>query len=95
MKKILVLFTLLGALMLAGCGRGSKQDIMNKVKVGMTKDEVEKALGKADGYDAVDVPFLGKNETLKYNGSDGVVAINVQNGKVLVIGSGEEKKSDK
>jgi len=85
---------MVGALTLAGCGRGSKQDVVNKVKTGMTKEEVEKALGNPDGYDAVEVPLLGKNETLKYNASDGVVVINIQSGKVLAIASGEEKKTD-
>jgi len=85
---------LVSALTLVGCGPGSKQDLVNKVKPGMTKEEVEQALGKNNGYDAVDVPLLGKNETLKYNASDGVVVINIQNGKVLGIVATEEKKTD-
>ena len=91
MNRILGTIAVALVLTLSGCGRGSKQDVMNKVKNGMAKEEVEKALGKADEYSAVDVPLMGKNETLKYKVSDGIVIVNVQGGKVLAVVTDEQK----
>ena len=69
--------------LLCGCGNGKTQDIMSKLDKAKTGDEVRSALGKPDKYDAIDIPVIGKAETLTYKGSDGDVQVILHNGKVF------------
>ncbi len=63
---------LLSSLLLAGCGRGSKQDILHKAERATTKAELERALGKPDRFEASGIGPLTL-ETWVYRASDGEV----------------------
>ncbi|HYG75464.1 MAG TPA: hypothetical protein VEK08_10720 [Planctomycetota bacterium] len=82
---------MLSLCLLAGCGNGSKQDIIGKIEKASTVDEVKAKLGKPDKYDVAELPVLGKTETLTYKASDGEVIVTAQNGKVLMKVSGDKK----
>jgi hypothetical protein len=57
---------------LAGCGRGSKHDIIQKTENVTTRAELEKALGKPDRFESAGVGPL-RMETWVYRASDGEV----------------------
>lgn len=77
--------------LLCGCGNGKTQDMMAKIDNAKTGDEVKSALGKPDKYEAVDIPVIGKAETLTYKGSDGDVVIILHNNKVFTKSTGSSK----
>lgn len=79
-----------------GCGAGSmsKEDMMTKLKDAQTGDDVRKALGKPDGYEASEVPIVGKTESLTYNGKDGNITVILLNNKVVTKAT-EKPKKDK
>ena len=88
MKRILCSLALGLVMVLAGCGQGTKQDIMDKAKDVKTKEELEKVLGKPDRVNSI-----GLAERWTYKGSDGDVNFNIVGGKVMVTDTiGGEKK---
>ncbi|HEY3320717.1 MAG TPA: hypothetical protein VGP72_09660 [Planctomycetota bacterium] len=87
--RILAACTLIFAL--AGCGNGSRQDIMEKAKEAKNAKELRAALGKPDKIDSVEVLSV-RNETWTYKGSDGEVVFQLMNDKVILKASGEKKK---
>lgn len=80
----------------SGCGTGSmsKEDMMTKLKNAETGDDVRKALGKPDGYEASEVPIVGKSESMTYKGKDGNLTVNLLNNKIITK-STETPKKDK
>ncbi|MBE7462068.1 MAG: hypothetical protein HS116_01130 [Planctomycetes bacterium] len=81
------------ALTLAGCGRGSKQDIMKKAEGISKKADLEAKLGKPDKFDKVGVGPLTA-ETWVYNGSDGEVVFVIAGDTVTLKASGNSEKKD-
>jgi len=77
--------------LLCGCGAGKTQDMMAKIDKAQTGDEVRSALGKPDEYNAMDIPVVGKGETLTYKGSDGDVIVVLHNNKVVSKAAGSKK----
>jgi hypothetical protein len=76
------------ALVLAGCGPPSKEDLLAKAKDARTRTQLEKALGKAD-----DVSKLGPVEKWTYKAKNGQVVF-VLVGETVTIeaaGGGEKK----
>lgn len=71
-----------------GCGAGKTQDIMAKIDKAKTGEEVRSALGKPDKFEAVDIPVIGKVETLVYKGADGDVTVILHNNKVFSKATG-------
>lgn len=77
--------------LLSGCGNGTTQDMMGKIDKAKTGDEVRSALGKPAEYSAMDMPLIGKAETLTYKGSDGEVIVILHNNKVFSKSTGGKK----
>ena len=75
------------ALTLAGCGRGSKQDVLGQVKDAKTKADVEKVLGKPDDTDK-----LGPMETWTYKVSNGNVNLRFLGDKLLWEDTADKQK---
>jgi hypothetical protein len=67
----LVLVAGLG-LVLAACGRGTKHDVVRKADGANSRAELEKVLGKPDGFESAGVGPL-RMETWVYRASDGEV----------------------
>lgn len=67
----------LSVVFLAGCGRGSKQDIVKKGEKASTRAELEKALGKPDKFDKIPL-----GEIWTYTASDGEVKFTILGDKV-------------
>ena len=59
MKKLVLLTITMGVLLFAGCVTGEK---MTLLRPGMSKEEVEKILGRPDGFEAT-----GTQEAYKYS----------------------------
>ena len=91
MKRIAGFAALVMVAVLAGCGAGSKAEMMTKIDNAKTIEEVRKALGKPTRYEATDVAIFGKVETLEYTASDGIVVVTGHNGKVFTKATGEKK----
>ena len=87
LKQILIVTSMFLVLLLSGCGRGSKQDVMTKAKSITTKQELEKAFGKADSFSS-----LGPIEMWTYKVSDGEVVFVVTGDKVALKASGGDGK---
>ena len=77
--------------LLCGCGNGTTQDMMGKIKNAKTGDDIRSALGKPAEYSAMDMPVIGKAETLTYKGSDGEVVVILHNDKVFSVATGGKK----
>jgi len=60
------------AIVLAGCGRGTKHDIIQKTEHVTTRAALEQALGKPDRFESAGVGPL-RMETWVYRASDGEV----------------------
>jgi len=75
---------------LAGCGNGTKQDIMKKAENAKTKAELQSALGKPDNVDAAGAMGMTM-ETWTYKGSDGDVVFTITNDKVQMKMTGGGK----
>jgi len=90
MRSEQALIVLVSLMLITGCGRGTKNELANKVDKLTTVEEVKKALGKPDSYDVMEVPIIGKTETLTYIASDGELKISVLNGKVMMKITGEK-----
>lgn len=76
------------ALLLAGCGPPTKEDLLAKARDAKTRAQLEKALGKAD-----DVNKLGPVEKWTYKAGNGQVVF-VLVGETVTIeaaGGGEKK----
>ena len=72
---------------IAGCGNGSKQDIVSKTANVKTKQELEKALGKPDNFNK-----LGPIETWTYKASDGEVSFVITGDNVAIQATGDKKR---
>ena len=82
LRVIIVAFT--SAMLLVGCSKLTKENY-DKVKIGMTKDQVSEVLGSAKDKSEMDAPGLGKMETWSYDniGYGGkMIVITFLNGKV-------------
>jgi len=90
--RVFATFLLAGLLLLPGCGNGNKQDIMSKLSSAKTGDEVRKLLGSPSGYEASDMPVIGKMETLTYKASDGEIVVVLHNNKVFTVATGDKKR---
>ena len=77
------------ALLLAGCGPPSKEDLLAKAKDAKTRAQLEKALGKAD-----DMSKLGPVEKWTYKAKNGqVVFVLVGDTVTLEAAGGGDKKN--
>jgi len=76
------------ALLLAGCGPSTKEDLLAKAKDVKTRVQLEKALGKAD-----DVSKLGPVEKWTYKAKNGQVVFVLLGDTVTVeaAGAGDKK----
>lgn len=90
MNKILTTFALALVLTLAGCGRGSKQDVMKKVEGISKKADLEKALGKPDSFSSSGIGPLTV-ETWTYKVSDGEVVFLITGDTVAIKAAGDAK----
>ncbi len=89
MKRYLAVTCMALMFALAGCGRGSKQDIAKKAEGIKAKADLEKALGKPDSFNKA---LMG--ETWTYKASDGEVTFTIMGDQVtpLTFTSDAEKK---
>lgn len=89
MKNFMWVCVAVLAFTLAGCGRGTKQDIVKKADGIKTKADLEKALGKPDSFNKA---MMG--ETWTYKGSDGDVTFTIIGDTVtpLTVTNDPEKK---
>lgn len=82
MRRLGWLVLLFAGFALAGCGNGTKQDMMTKADGLKTSAELEKVFGKPAEFGGS--TFLGQTaEQWTYKASDGKVQFYVVNGKVL------------
>ena len=88
MKRLLGGFALSMLLLLSGCGRGSKQDIVKKTSAITKKADLEKALGKPDEFNKA--VFV---ETWTYKASDGEVTFIVTGDTVQMQVTGGDGKN--
>jgi len=73
------------AILCVGCGSKLTKENYDKVKIGMTQDQVTEVLGSSKDKSEMDAPGLGKMETWSYDniGYGGkMVVITFLNGKV-------------
>jgi hypothetical protein len=80
------------ALTLAGCGRGSKQDVMKKAEGISKKADLEKTLGKPDSFSSSGIGPLTV-ETWTYKVSDGEVVFVITGDTVAMKAAGGDGKS--
>jgi hypothetical protein len=83
MPNLLRLSAVIVLVLLFGCGRGSKQDVLKKAEKATTKAELEKALGKPDRFDKVGAMGMSA-ETWVYTTSDGEVMFQIVGDKVML-----------
>lgn len=80
-----IALTVTVAFLCVGCGSKLTKENYDKVKIGMTKDQVTEVLGSAKDNREMDAPGLGKMETWSYDniGYGGkMIVITFLNGKV-------------
>jgi hypothetical protein len=77
------------ALLLAGCGPSTKEDLLAKAKDVKTRAQLEKALGKAD-----DVSKLGPVEKWTYKAKNGHVVFVLVGETVTIEAAGSGDKKD-
>jgi hypothetical protein len=77
------------ALLLAGCGPPTKEDLIAKARDVKTRTQLEKALGKAD-----DVSKLGPIEKWTYKASNGQVVFVLLDDTVTIEAAGGGEKKD-
>jgi hypothetical protein len=77
------------ALVLAGCGPPSKEDLLAKARDVKTRAQLEKALGKAD-----DVSKLGPVEKWTYKAKNGQVVFVLLGETVTIEAAGGGDKKD-
>ncbi len=77
------------ALLLAGCGPPTKEDLIAKARDVKTRTQLEKALGKAD-----DVSKLGPIEKWTYKASNGQVDFVLLGETVTIEAAGGGEKKD-
>jgi hypothetical protein len=77
------------ALLLAGCGPPTKEDLIAKARDIKTRTQLEKALGKAD-----DVSKLGPIEKWTYKASNGHVVFVLLGDTVTIEAAGGGEKKD-
>jgi hypothetical protein len=87
MKTVIrfIALTVTVAFFCTGCGSKLTKENYDKVKIGMTKDQVSEVLGSAKNKSEMDAPGLGKMETWSYDsiGYGGkMIIITFLNGKV-------------
>lgn len=73
---------LLAALALAACGSRVSQENFDRIKAGMTKDEVVAILGKPDETSGFSLGSLS-GESASWKGRDAAIDIQFANGKVM------------
>jgi hypothetical protein len=88
-QTLLCGFVLALLLSLAGCGNGSKQDIINKTSNAKTKQELESALGKPQNFNK-----LGPIETWTYKATDGEVSFLITGDTVQMQATADKKTED-
>jgi hypothetical protein len=82
-KKLLSVGLVSLALVLGGCGLGSKlADLKGKSEKIETKEELEKALGKPSKMESMDVLGI-KHDVYIYQASDGQANFQIFNGKIV------------
>ncbi len=81
MKRILIVLGVSFALLLAGCGLGSVQDVKARTEKLTTKEELENALGKPTKVSGGSAFGLSMEEYV-YEASDGTVTFGILNGKI-------------
>ncbi|MCW8131479.1 MAG: hypothetical protein KIS92_14110 [Planctomycetota bacterium] len=79
------------ALTLAGCGRGTKQDVLKKADGIGKKADLEKALGKPDSFSSSGIGPL-TIETWTYKASDGEVVFLITGDTVTIKAAGGDGK---
>jgi len=93
LKNFVLMCMVLVALTLAGCGRGSKQDVMKKAEGISKKADLEKALGKPDSFSSSGIGPL-TIETWTYKVSDGEVVFVITGDTVSLKAAGGDGKSN-
>ncbi|MBI3828078.1 MAG: hypothetical protein HY291_01085 [Planctomycetes bacterium] len=92
MKNLMLVCMAVLALSLAGCGRGSKQDVMKKAEGISKKADLEKTLGKPDSFSSSGIGPLTV-ETWTYKVSDGEVVFVITGDTVAMKAAGGDGKS--
>lgn len=77
------------ALVLAGCGPPTKEDLLAKARDAKTRTQLEKALGKAD-----DVSKLGPVEKWTYKAKNGQVVFVLVGETVTIEAAGDGDKKN-